>query len=428
MIALATAELLDPSKNVQTNAWVSNVAGPDFTFSRAASAGVRSPFESLEQLAQKKPIQKVKEPVLPEKEVQVLGLRLATLNDELRHRYGIKAGIAGAVITEVDPNSETASHNLLPGEVVIEFGGLRLNDAAAIEPQLQKLRADGKKVVLLFLSNPEGETRFVALRITTDAVPDSSASHLSSKELELKLEECGDACPDNPELEKIRRDSLEQVEQAHRAAQDANRFAAALGNQQALEEYISTCAAFRCAFRADAVSERDALLAGRKTSAQAEAEQNSYRSASGDQNALKQYIAECTVCAFAQDALAELKDLQSRQAERVFQLEVCNHDFVPVYAAFAGQPDPDSRMWIAQGWYTINSGECKTIGTLAKGTFFVVAQSQRGLWDGEKRFCTSIRRSLGSSYRRAVIAWKGNDLQNSLRKITWVVGLSLRGR
>jgi uncharacterized membrane protein len=211
--------------------------------------------------------------------------------------------------------------------------------------------------------------------------------------LEQQLEQCGESCPDKPELDKLRRDTIEQLEQAKSVAEDADRFSAAMGNEQALNTYISSCDANKCAFLSQAKAARDALVSSRPNAAQADAEERQYRSARGDVKALKQYVARCELCAFAQDAVAEINEQQSKGADELFNVEVCNYEYLPVTVAFAGRPDPNSNMWTSEGWWIVNSGECKKIATLRKGNFYLTAHNVRGVWNGEENdrasYCTS---------------------------------------
>src|SRR5262245_17846695 len=84
---------------------------------------------------------------------------------------------------------------------------------------------------------------------------------------------------------------------------EAERFEAALGNEQALTTYISFCK--ECEFMREAAIERDAL---RKTRAAADAEEKQFTSARGNIAALKRYVADCQVCAFARAAVQEIRE------------------------------------------------------------------------------------------------------------------------
>ena len=103
----------------------------------------------------------------PEKPVtqKALGLDLATLSKDLRTRYKIKDSVKGVVITSVDSGSDAAEKRLSAGEVVVEVAQEAVSNAADIKKRVDQLKKDGKKSVLLLVSNPEGELRFVALSV-----------------------------------------------------------------------------------------------------------------------------------------------------------------------------------------------------------------------------------------------------------------------
>jgi uncharacterized membrane protein len=193
-------------------------------------------------------------------------------------------------------------------------------------------------------------------------------------------------------LEKARRDLLQAVEQAGLAAGDADRFTAAIGNEEAITEYISWCEVNSCGYRNEAIVEREGLVRARNNKSKAASEEDNFRTARGDTQALKRYVAQCDVCAFAREAVQEINERQS-EPQDLFKLEVCNRTSLPVYVAFAGKPDMNSDMWITKGWFKVDGGECRIVASLRKGNFYVTAHNEDGLqWTGDDvkgDYCTS---------------------------------------
>jgi serine protease Do len=103
----------------------------------------------------------------PEKPVtqKALGLDLATLSKDLRTRYKIKDTVKGVIITNVDGTSDAADKRLSPGEVIVEVAQEAVSNAADVKKRVDQLKKDGKKSVLLLVSNADGELRFVALSV-----------------------------------------------------------------------------------------------------------------------------------------------------------------------------------------------------------------------------------------------------------------------
>jgi serine protease Do len=96
---------------------------------------------------------------------KALGLDLATLSKDLRARYKIKDSIKGVIITSVDASSDAAEKRLSAGEVIVEVAQEAVSNAADVKKRVDQLKKDGKKSVLLLVSNAAGELRFVALSV-----------------------------------------------------------------------------------------------------------------------------------------------------------------------------------------------------------------------------------------------------------------------
>ncbi|MDH6259257.1 Do family serine endopeptidase [Bradyrhizobium sp. BR13661] len=103
----------------------------------------------------------------PEKPVtqKALGLDLAVLNKDLRARYKIKDSVKGVVVTNVDANSDAAEKRLSAGDVIVEVAQEAVASGDEIQKRIDQLKKDGKKSVLLLVSNGDGELRFVALSV-----------------------------------------------------------------------------------------------------------------------------------------------------------------------------------------------------------------------------------------------------------------------
>jgi serine protease Do len=96
---------------------------------------------------------------------RALGLDLATLSKDLRSRYKIKDSVKGVLITGVDGTSDAADKRLSAGDVIVEVAQEAVSNAADIKKRVEQLKKDGKKSVLLLVSNADGELRFVALSV-----------------------------------------------------------------------------------------------------------------------------------------------------------------------------------------------------------------------------------------------------------------------
>ncbi len=89
-----------------------------------------------------------------------IGVRVDTLDDELRARLGLSGRQRGAVIVGVDPGGVAAEAGIAPGDVVVDVNGEGIVDREAFVRALDRVPS-GKILKLLVLR--EGTTTFVAL-------------------------------------------------------------------------------------------------------------------------------------------------------------------------------------------------------------------------------------------------------------------------
>src|SRR5713101_5316062 len=108
---------------------------------------------------------KTREPAEKPVTQKALGLDLATLSKDLRTRYKIKDSVKGVIITSVDGTSDAAEKRLSAGDVIVEVAQEAVSNAADVKKRVDQLKKDGKKSILLLVSNADGELRFVALSV-----------------------------------------------------------------------------------------------------------------------------------------------------------------------------------------------------------------------------------------------------------------------
>ncbi|HEY2529793.1 MAG TPA: DegQ family serine endoprotease [Xanthobacteraceae bacterium] len=96
---------------------------------------------------------------------KTLGLALSSLTDDLRRKFKIKDNVKGVIVTDVDASVATAAPDkrLGAGDVIVEVQYQPVGNPADMQTRLDQLKAQGKKVAVLLVSNADGETRFVAL-------------------------------------------------------------------------------------------------------------------------------------------------------------------------------------------------------------------------------------------------------------------------
>ena len=88
----------------------------------------------------------------------VIGMSLHTLTPEVRKTYGLDPDISGAVITDLDPNSEAAQVGFKPGDVIIRADNQPVTSQADFARIVSELEKAGRPSVLVLFSR-DGQNR-----------------------------------------------------------------------------------------------------------------------------------------------------------------------------------------------------------------------------------------------------------------------------
>ena len=98
---------------------------------------------------------------------KTLGLELSGLSDDMRRKFKIRDTVKGVLVTGVDASvaSSAADKRLSPGDVIVEVQYESVGTPGDLQTRLEALKAQGKKIAVLLVSNGDGETRFVALNL-----------------------------------------------------------------------------------------------------------------------------------------------------------------------------------------------------------------------------------------------------------------------
>jgi uncharacterized membrane protein len=202
-----------------------------------------------------------------------------------------------------------------------------------------------------------------------------------------QLDKCGSSCPNDPAADKLRIETQGKLDEQNLVAEEAEAFAGAIGDMNKLSHYLVSC--HKCDFQDDAQRELKALRNAQADSNLVDREKAQYYGARGNIQELKKYVAECQVCTFARYAVEDIQGTAAKYEQSLFQFELCNNDYLAVDVAIAGRQDPISNMWTSQGWWQVDSGKCRVIGTYAKGKFYYHAKDRHADWSGNSSFCTS---------------------------------------
>ncbi|NOZ32596.1 MAG: Do family serine endopeptidase [Alphaproteobacteria bacterium] len=110
------------------------------------------------------------ETVPPEPEISVepgvlLGLSVSPPTAELREEYALSEDSPGIVIVDVDPRSDAFDKGLRPGLSVLEVNQMPVNSLQDFSRLVDDAVDAGREAILVRLSDPAGNRRYVALRL-----------------------------------------------------------------------------------------------------------------------------------------------------------------------------------------------------------------------------------------------------------------------
>jgi serine protease Do len=92
-----------------------------------------------------------------------LGMTLSPLTDELRGLYNLDRKVTGVIVTEVDGTSAAASKSIKAGDVIVEVAQDQVTTPDDVARSIAKVKASGRKAVLLRIEDAKGDLRFVAV-------------------------------------------------------------------------------------------------------------------------------------------------------------------------------------------------------------------------------------------------------------------------
>jgi serine protease Do len=97
-----------------------------------------------------------------------LGMKTASMTDDLRTKYSIGADQKGVVVTEVTNNGAAAGRGLKAGDVIVEVQQETVATPQDVQDRVDRYRKQNRKTVLMLVQNSDG-LRWVPLPLTNDA-------------------------------------------------------------------------------------------------------------------------------------------------------------------------------------------------------------------------------------------------------------------
>jgi serine protease Do len=104
------------------------------------------------------------EDIGPGKTTFILGLKLSSLTNAARAKYGFDAGVKGALVDDVDPKSPVAS-KIQPGDLIVQAGNEPVSDPEDVVRRIAGVKSGPRKTVMLELEDAKGAHRFVTIPV-----------------------------------------------------------------------------------------------------------------------------------------------------------------------------------------------------------------------------------------------------------------------
>jgi serine protease Do len=95
----------------------------------------------------------------------VLGLTLVPLTPELRRKYAIADTVNGVLVAGADPGGPAGQKGIREGEVVSEVTNEEVKTPAEVVKRIETVKSLGRASVLLLVTTPKGDIRFVAVPV-----------------------------------------------------------------------------------------------------------------------------------------------------------------------------------------------------------------------------------------------------------------------
>jgi len=101
------------------------------------------------------------------KGVEIHGMTLQPLNDEVRQRFDIPGESKGVLVADVASKSSAAEKGIRPGDIIVEISQEEVSTPQQIVDILKQAEKDKRKTAL-FLINHNGELHYVSIRLAPE--------------------------------------------------------------------------------------------------------------------------------------------------------------------------------------------------------------------------------------------------------------------
>ncbi|WP_119300430.1 DegQ family serine endoprotease [Dongia deserti] len=132
---------------------------------KGSEVTLRVTVGELTEEAEQKTLASIETPPSAAATVDLLGLKLSAITDELRKKHQIPGDAEGVVVVEVAQTGPAAEKDMRPGDVIAEVDQKAVTSPEDVAQRVKAAQDNGYRVVTL-LVNRGGEFQWIALKIT----------------------------------------------------------------------------------------------------------------------------------------------------------------------------------------------------------------------------------------------------------------------
>jgi serine protease Do len=118
--------------------------------------------EKLVEAAQPAPNSAAVEP----ESLDVLGMKIAALSDDLRKKYKIQPQVEGVVVLSVTQDSPASAAHIAAGEVIVEADYKPVHLPKDVADRVEQLQKNKKKAIFARVLSLDGDLRFIAVKLS----------------------------------------------------------------------------------------------------------------------------------------------------------------------------------------------------------------------------------------------------------------------
>jgi serine protease Do len=94
----------------------------------------------------------------------VLGLKLSAVTQSLRSKYGLDAGVKGALVDNVDPKSPAAG-SIKAGDVIVQAANEPVDGPQDVVRRIESVKKSNRKTMMLEVEDAKGGHRFISVPV-----------------------------------------------------------------------------------------------------------------------------------------------------------------------------------------------------------------------------------------------------------------------